>query len=104
MLSSGLDLLAVPAAFTEKTGAAHWELLVRARAVENQCYVVAANQGGSHENGRRTFGDSMVVDGWGKVLSRRAEGAGFAIASYDRAQMELIRSSFPVRKHRCLTD
>ena len=70
----------MPAAFTYTTGRAHWELLLRARAVENQCYVIAPAQGGTHENGRRTWGHSMVVDPWGEVLALRAEGDGVVMA------------------------
>ena len=74
-----VSLILVPAAFTYPTGLAHWELLLRARAVENQCYVLAAAQGGTHPNGRRTFGHSMLVDPWGEVLARHAEGPGVVI-------------------------
>ena len=70
------DLLSVPSAFTHTTGAAHWEVLLRARAIENQCYVVAAAQGGTHENGRRTFGHSLIVDPWGEVVACARRGRG----------------------------
>ena len=81
------DLICVPAAFTYTTGRAHWELLLRARAVENQCYVLAAAQGGTHPNGRRTWGHSMVVDPWGEVLAVREEGEGVVIAELDPARI-----------------
>ena len=94
------DLLSVPAAFTHTTGLAHWELLLRARAVENQCYVIAAAQGGLHENGRRTFGHSMVVDPWGKVLAFQPEGEGVVIAEIDPARIVSVRTQLPALEHR----
>lgn len=96
------DLISVPAAFTHTTGLAHWELLLRARAVENQCYVIAAAQGGLHENGRRTFGHSMVVDPWGKVLDVLAEGEGVVLAELDPAQLAAVRTQLPALEHRTL--
>jgi len=94
------DLISVPAAFTHTTGLAHWELLLRARAVENQCYVIAAAQGGRHENGRRTFGHSMVVDPWGEVLAVVDEGEGVALAEVDPARIASVRSQLPALQHR----
>jgi predicted amidohydrolase len=94
------DLLSVPAAFTYTTGLAHWELLLRARAVENQCFVIAAAQGGTHENGRRTFGHSMVVDPWGKVLAVQAEGEGIAMAECDLDRLASVRAQLPALEHR----
>lgn len=94
------DLLVVPAAFTYVTGSAHWELLLRARAVENQCYVMAPAQGGRHENGRRTYGHSMVVDPWGEVLACRDAGAGVVIAELDRTRLEQVRRQLPALEHR----
>ena len=94
------DLLSVPAAFTYTTGLAHWELLLRARAVENQCYVIAAAQGGIHENGRRTFGHSMVIDPWGKVLAQLEQGEGVAAAQLDPAQLASVRRQLPALEHR----
>ncbi len=102
MLNSGIDIIALPAAFTQETGAAHWEVLVRARAVENLCYVIAANQGGFHINGRQTFGHSMIVDPWGRILAQRPTGAGFVCAKIDSAMLERVRGSFPVLEHRRL--
>jgi deaminated glutathione amidase len=96
------DLLAVPAAFTYTTGRAHWELLLRARAVENQCYVIAAAQGGVHETGRRTWGHSMIVDPWGEVLGVLPEGEGVVIAEMDRARISAVRSQLPALEHRRL--
>ena len=94
------DLLSVPAAFTHTTGLAHWELLLRARAVENQCYVIAAAQGGTHDNGRRTFGHSMVVDPWGKVVAVLAQGEGVVLAEIDSAQIASVRTQLPALEHR----
>ena len=94
------DLLAVPAAFTYTTGRAHWELLLRARAVENQCYVIAAAQGGVHETGRRTWGHSMIVDPWGEVLNVLPEGEGVVMAEMDRARIVSVRTQLPALEHR----
>jgi len=94
------DLISVPAAFTHTTGLAHWELLLRARAVENQCYVIAAAQGGQHENGRRTFGHSMVIDPWGQVLSVLPEGEGVVLAELDPARIAQVREQLPALRHR----
>ncbi len=96
------DLLTVPAAFTYTTGRAHWELLLRARAVENQCYVLAPAQGGTHENGRRTWGHSMIVDPWGEVLAVRAEGEGVVIADLEPARIAAVRQQLPALSHRRL--
>ncbi len=97
-----VDLLVVPAAFTHTTGQAHWELLLRARAVENLCYVLASAQGGTHPSGRRTWGDSMVVDPWGEVLGRLAEGPGVVAAEMDAARIAELRASLPALQHRVL--
>ena len=94
------DLLAVPAAFTHTTGRAHWELLLRARAVENQAYVIASAQGGRHENGRHTWGHSMVVDPWGEVLAVLPEGEGMALAEIDPARLASVRAQLPALQHR----
>ena len=94
------DLLAVPSAFTHTTGRAHWELLLRARAVENQAYVIAPAQGGRHENGRRTFGHSMVVDPWGEVLAVLPEGEGVVLAEIDPARLASVRAQLPALAHR----
>lgn len=100
MMNPPCDLLSVPAAFTYTTGRAHWELLLRARAVENQCYVIASAQGGSHENGRRTWGHSMVVDPWGEPISVCEEGEGFTIAEMSRERIERVRAQLPALQHR----
>ena len=95
------DLLSVPSAFTVPTGAAHWELLLRARAVENQCYVIAAAQGGTHENCRRTYGHSLVADPWGEVVAiRREEGEGVVVAELDAARIASVRMQLPALAHR----
>ena len=94
------DLLSVPSAFTYTTGSAHWEVLLRARAIENQCYVIAAAQGGTHENGRRTFGHSMIVDQWGRVLAQLAEGEGVVLAELDPACLASVRQQLPALQHR----
>ncbi len=99
---AGVDLLAVPAAFTYTTGQAHWELLLRARAVENQCYVIAPAQGGQHQNGRRTWGHSMVIDPWGQVLSVLAEGEGVVVGDVDPARLTQVRQQLPALAHRKL--
>ncbi|MDJ0862048.1 MAG: carbon-nitrogen hydrolase family protein [Gammaproteobacteria bacterium] len=100
MLSQGMELVSLPAAFTAITGKAHWELLVRARAVENLCYVIAANQGGFHLGGRETHGDSMIVDPWGVILNRMSRGPGVIVAELDRERLESIRRNFPATDHR----
>jgi len=100
MLDAGAELIAVPSAFTAFTGKAHWEILVRVRAIENQCYVIAAAQGGVHTGGRETYGDSMIVDPWGVILDRLPHGAGVAMAVVDRAHLSRIRRNFPAVEHR----
>jgi predicted amidohydrolase len=96
------DLIVVPAAFTYPTGQAHWELLLRARAVENQCYVLAPAQGGRHENGRRTWGHSMLVDPWGEVLAVQAEGPGVVMGEMTRQRITQVRGQLPALMHRVL--
>ena len=100
LVDDGMELLALPAAFTATTGRAHWEVLLRARAIENLCYVVAAAQGGRHPGPRETFGESMVIDPWGAVLDRVPKGAGIAQAPFDRALLEQTRAAFPALTHR----
>ena len=97
-----VDLIVVPAAFTDTTGKAHWETLVRARAIENQCYVLAPAQGGYHLSGRETHGNSMVVDPWGVVLDRLPRGSGVVIAGMNPAYQTSLRNSLPALKHRTL--
>ena len=100
MSDEGAELFAIPSAFTALTGRAHWEVLVRARAIENLCYVIAAAQGGYHVNGRETHGDSMIVDPWGSVLDRLPRGSGFVISELDIDKVRNTRRNFPVLKHR----
>jgi predicted amidohydrolase len=95
-------LMVVPAAFTYTTGRAHWEVLLRARAIENQCYVLAAAQGGSHPNGRRTWGHSMLIDPWGEILAVLAEGEGVVAGEIDAAVLERVRTDLPALKHRIM--
>jgi len=102
MLDKGVELLAVPAAFTATTGKAHWEILVRARAVENLAYVLAAAQGDYHVNGRETYGDSMIVDPWGAVLTRIPRGKGYICHPLERDFQTSVRRSFPALEHRRL--
>jgi len=87
----GADLIAAPSAFTQKTGQVHWELLLRARAVENQCYVLAGAQWGDHGGGRASFGSAMIVDPWGQVLARCADGVGLVLAEVDPARVLEVR-------------
>jgi len=97
-----VSLIVVPAAFTYTTGMAHWEILLRARAIENQCYVLAAAQGGTHPNGRRTWGHSMLIDPWGAVKAVQAEGEGVVAGEIDAAFMAGVRESLPALKHRTM--
>ena len=97
-----VDILLVPSAFTETTGRAHWETLVRARAIENLAYVLAPAQGGYHVNGRETHGNSMIVDPWGVVLDRLPRGSGIVVAGVNPAHLRRLRESLPALKHRTL--
>ncbi len=101
-LPNAPDLLVLPAAFTETTGRAHWEMLLRARAVENQCYLLAAAQGGLHPTGRMTHGNSMIVDPWGEILARMDKGEGVVVADFDPQRIADTRASLPALKHRIL--
>jgi deaminated glutathione amidase len=96
------DVILVPSAFTYTTGQAHWELLLRARAVENLAYVIAPAQGGRHENGRRTWGHSMVIDPWGAVLAQQDEGAGVVLGEIDAQTLSKVRRQLPALEHRVL--
>ncbi len=104
LAAKGSRILFVPANFTEKTGQAHWEVLLRARAVENQAFVVAPAQSGEHPaTGIRSFGNSLIIDPWGRVLARGAKsGEGVVFAGLDMAQQAVLRRRFPVLKHRIL--
>jgi predicted amidohydrolase len=100
--AAGVEILTVPSAFTAPTGRAHWETLLCARAIENLCYVIAPAQSGFHPNGRETYGDSMIVDYWGRVLQRLPRGRGCVTAAIDRARQQEVRESFPALRHRVL--
>jgi predicted amidohydrolase len=102
MLDRGAEILALPSAFTAHTGRAHWEVLVRSRAIENFCFVAASAQWGEHANGRHTHGDSMIVNPWGEVLDRLPQGTGHAIAEVDRDEQARVRASLPAIEHRRL--
>jgi nitrilase len=104
MSDAGLEAISLPAAFTVPTGRAHWQLLVRARAVDNLSFVLAAAQWGEHEGGRRTWGDSMIVDHWGQVLARRREGVGVVVADLDLEAQRDARRRFPLLTHRLPPD
>ncbi len=96
------DLIVMPAAFTYTTGRAHWEVLLRARAIENQCHVLAAAQGGVHPNGRRTWGHSMLIDPWGEISVTLPEGEGVVIGDLDLTRQAEVRQSLPALAHRTL--
>ena len=102
LVSQGAEWLAMPAAFTVPTGQAHWETLLRARAIENLCYVVAPAQSGTHSSGRETYGDSLIVDYWGQILSRLARGSGVITAEIDLAKQAETRVRFPALDNRRL--
>lgn len=102
LLAQGAEIILVPAAFAEVTGAHHWEILLRARAIENLAYVVAANQGGLHENGRRTYGNSMIVEPWGAIHDIHKKGEGLVMCNIDLAALHKIREKFPAISHRRL--
>jgi nitrilase len=102
LVSKGAEWLAMPAAFTVPTGRAHWETLLRARAIENLCYVVAPAQTGTHTSGRETYGDSLIVDYWGQVVSRLAKGTGVITAEIDLAKEAETRVRFPALDNRQL--
>jgi nitrilase len=99
---AGADLLLVPSAFTHTTGQAHWDVLLRARAIENLAFVLAAAQGGPHENGRRTWGHSMLVDPWGQVMANHAEGEAVVAGEINILQLQQSRQQLPALEHRVL--
>jgi len=99
LAEAGASFLSIPAAFTRQTGEAHWHVLLRARAIENGCFVFAAAQGGKHENGRETFGHSLVVDPWGKILAEGGTEPGVILADVDPAQVTAARSRIPSLLH-----
>jgi nitrilase len=100
--AAGAQIITVPSAFTAPTGRAHWETLLRARAIENLCYVIAPAQSGFHPNGRETYGDSLIVDHWGVVLQRLPRGTGCIVADVDLNRQAEARTSFPALTHRVL--
>ena len=102
LLSMGAEWFCLPSAFTAPTGRAHWETLLRARAIENLCHVVAPAQSGFHENGRETYGDSMIVDCWGRVIGRLPRGTGVVLGDIDLGRQREVRQNFPSVDHRRL--
>jgi len=101
-VDDGCHIISVVAAFTESTGRAHWQTLLRARAIENQCYVLASAQWGTHADGRKTWGHSMLIDPWGDVLAVQAEGTGVVIAELSHARLTSVRTTLPCLSHRRL--
>ena len=102
LVSEGAEIFSVPSAFTSPTGRAHWETLLRARAIENLCFVIAAAQSGIHDSNRETYGDSLIVDHWGRVLAREPRGSHVVTAALDKEGQQSTRDSFPALKHRVL--
>jgi deaminated glutathione amidase len=102
LVAQGATAISLPSAFTVPTGLAHWDVLLRARAIENLCFVLAPAQVGRHRNGRETFGNAMVVDPWGEVVARAADGPGIAVARIDLTAQAEIRARFPALLHRRL--
>ena len=98
----GAEIFVVPAAFTATTGQAHWEILLRARAIENLCYVAAANQTGTHPGGRSTWGHSMMIDPWGKILQQVGKGENIILSAIDKSQQSALRRQFPCHEHHIL--
>ncbi len=95
----GVDILLLPAAFTRTTGRAHWLPLLQARAIENQCYLIAANQTGTHHNGRKTWGNSVILDPWGEILAQQEQGVGAICAEFDSQKLAQIRTDMPILQH-----
>ena len=102
LINHQVEIIVLPSAFTNTTGKAHWECLVRARAIENTCYVIAANQGGQHSSGYNTYGNSMIVDPWGDIMNQMDKGIGVVTATIDLEKMKEVRSAFPCLQHRIL--
>ncbi len=96
----GCNIIALPSAFTEVTGEAHWQILIQARAIETGCYILAADQGGTHPGGRKTWGQSMIVDPWGKILAEKSKGEGMVCAIIDLEKQMNYRKQIPVQEHR----
>ena len=103
LFALGVDMIAVPAAFTLKTGEAHWLPLLRARAIENQCYILGANQGGRHSPSRASSGGSVVINGWGEVLAEAGRGEAVLLAEIDLASLDHLRKSMPISQHQRYT-
>src|SRR5712675_1476367 len=99
LAEAGASFIAIPAAFTKQTGEAHWHILLRARAIENGCYVMAATQGGMHENGRATFGHSLIVDPWGRIVAEGGTEPGVVMATIDPAEVANARGRVPSLQH-----
>jgi nitrilase len=99
----GAEIFTVPSAFTAITGRAHWEILLRARAIENLCYVLAPNQGGTHANGRHTYGHSMIVEPWGKIVGVQQDGTGLIVADINLQRLRELRQQFPCNDHHILS-
>jgi nitrilase len=102
MADVGMEICVLPSAFTSLTGKAHWESLLRARAIENLCYIIAPDQGGYHVNGRETHGDSMIIDPWGVVLNRLPHGTGVVVSDIDLEKLHKTRKNFPALQHKRL--
>ena len=102
MADVGMEICVLPSAFTSLTGRAHWESLLRARAIENLCYMIAPDQGGYHKNGRETYGDSMIIDPWGVVLNRLPHGTGVVVSDVDLEKLRKTRKNFPALQHKRL--
>ncbi len=102
LAQKGAKVIFIPSAFTEVTGRAHWEVLLRARAIESQCYIVAANQGGKHDVGRATWGQSMIVSPWGEIMSELSQGEGVLVENLDFSALDDIRRNMPIQQHRRL--
>lgn len=103
MHKKGVNMITVPSAFTATTGQAHWKSLLRSRAIENLCYVIASNQGGQHSNQRSTWGHSMIIDPWGRILDNIKQQKGYVIADIDTEKQKKLRRSFPCLEHRVFT-
>jgi len=102
LVLKGAEIFTIPSAFTAITGMAHWEILLRARAIENLCYVLAPNQGGVHESGRITYGHSMIVEPWGNVLAQQEADSGLVVADIDLKRLQQLRQQFPCNDHHVL--
>ncbi len=104
LAAQGAQIIVLPSAFTEPTGQAHWHTLLRARAIENQLYMVAAGQGGTHANGRQTYGHSLIVDPWGEVLAEKNTGPGWVSTHFEQALIDKVRRNMPIHKHNRFTN